>query len=68
MNRAAQQLVARMEGKGLAKWLQLSVSFLTDVAADMVVPYLPLFLTVTLGRRRSGWGWSRASRRPPRRW
>ena len=25
------------------------VSFLTDVAADMVVPYLPLFLTVTLG-------------------
>lgn len=26
-----------------------AVSFLTDVAADMVVPYLPLFLTVTLG-------------------
>jgi len=25
-----------------------AVSFLTDVAADMVVPYLPLFLTVTL--------------------
>ena len=25
MNRAAQQLVARMEGKGLAKWLQLSL-------------------------------------------
>ena len=25
MNRAAQQLVARMEGKGLARWLQLSL-------------------------------------------
>ena len=36
LNRAAQQLVARMEGKGLAKWLQLSLFAPEEMVAPLV--------------------------------